>query len=562
MMKRILAFAAILLLAGVAAGHAANIVILNLDSAGEGFNDGTAAAPVGGNPGITIGQQRLNVFQEAADIWGALLPSAVNIIVEARFNPLNCDASGAVLGAAGAIDAAASFPGAPLFNTWYHIALANRLAGSDLSAFSDIQATFNSSIDNNNNCLAGTNWYYGFDGNEGTDVELLPVVLHELAHGLGFSTFVNLSTGQEAAGFPDVYETNLRDNTSGLNWHQMSNVQRRNSAVNTGNVVWSGPTTTAVSDKFLGGLPVMIVNSPMTLPATMALGTAGFGPSLTNPGITGDIVLVSDGSGTVTDACEPLVNGAQVAGNIALIDRGTCTFVSKAQAAQDAGAIAVIIADNLSASTPPGLGGSGPGITIPVVSITLADGNAIKAELPGVNVTLTLDPSMLAGADGSNRVKVYAPNPLQSGSSISHWDVSATPNLLMEPAINDNLSSSVDLTLAHFADIGWITALVEVADTRGPGPRSLAVLPNYPNPFNPSTSIRYSVAETGKIRLGIYDVQGRLVQTLFDGVQETGTHELAWDGTDRNGNSAGSGVYFVRLTGGGQESSMKIVLVK
>src|SRR5678816_320771 len=74
----------------------------------------------------------------------------------------------------------------------------------------------------------------------------------------------------------------------------------------------------------------------------------------------------------------------------------------------------------------------------------------------GLNVTLSVDPTVKAGADAAGRFLMYTPNPCQSGSSVSHFDVSASPNLLMEPAINNNLSSSVDVTLNQMADIGWL----------------------------------------------------------------------------------------------------------
>ncbi len=65
----------------------------------------------------------------------------------------------------------------------------------------------------------------------------------------------------------------------------------------------------------------------------------------------------------------------------------------------------------------------------------------------------------LAGADALGRVKMYAPNPFQGGSSVSHFDTTATPNLLMEPSINGNLTQTVvppiDLTFPLFQDIGW-----------------------------------------------------------------------------------------------------------
>src|SRR5437899_9984703 len=99
-MKKLL-ISAILFLATTSA-FAAHLVIRNTNLAGVGFNDTTAATPVGGNAGTTIGQQRLNVFQRAADIWGALLDSKIDIPVDASFASLDCSATSAVLGQASA----------------------------------------------------------------------------------------------------------------------------------------------------------------------------------------------------------------------------------------------------------------------------------------------------------------------------------------------------------------------------------------------------------------------------------------------------------------------------
>jgi hypothetical protein len=530
-----------LLLAGIAS--AATITIVNLDGVNEGFNDPTPATPVGGNPGTTIGQQRLNLFNHAAAIWGSLLPSDVEIRVQARFDPQTCDATSAEFA-----------------NTWYHVALANRLAGFDLSSGNDISTTFNSSIDNNNNCLQGTNWYYGFDGNEGNDVELLPVLLHELGHGLGFSNFVNLSNGSLLNGFADIYSRFLLDNSNGLHWNNMSSGQRAASAVNSGNVVWDGAAVTACSPDFLGDNPTLFINAPNNLPSTMTIGTAGFGPALTTTGVTGNVVLANDGTGTVTDACQPLTNGGAISGNIALIDRGSCAFTIKAQAAQDAGAIAVIIANNTTTGAI-GLGGSSGSITIPVVSVSLADGNALKAELGnGLNVTIGLDSLLLAGADSNNRVKIYAPNPLEGGSSISHWDTSANPSLLMEPAITGGLSASVDLTIKHFEDIGWLTSLA----TDAPDARLVhnELHPNEPNPFNPQTTIRFSLQSDGPTRLEVFDVAGRRVTTLVNASLGAGPHRVTWNGTDAGGRAVASGVYLYRLESGDFEQTRRMLLLK
>ena len=128
----------------------------------------------------------------------------------------------------------------------------------------------------------------------------------------------------------------------------------------------------------------------------------------------------------------------------------------KVKNAQDAGAIAVIVADNVAGSPPAGLGGTDASITIPSVRITKDDGAALRAQLPaGVQVALGLDLSVRSGADAAGRALLYAPNPYETGSSISHWDDLAFPNLLMEPSINEDLTHGVDLTLPLLLDIGW-----------------------------------------------------------------------------------------------------------
>src|SRR5688572_17072896 len=94
--------ALVLACASFAGAQAATITIVNQNAPGIGFNDPTPVTPVGGNPGTTLGQQRLIAFQHAADIWGATLTSNVPIRVGASFVPLPCTDASAVLGSAGA----------------------------------------------------------------------------------------------------------------------------------------------------------------------------------------------------------------------------------------------------------------------------------------------------------------------------------------------------------------------------------------------------------------------------------------------------------------------------
>jgi len=410
---------------------------------------------VGGNPGVTLGAQRLYIFQYAASIWGGVLPSSVPILVRSQFAAQTCTASSAVLGSAGPVTVSRDFTNAPFPGTWYHAAEANKLFGADLDLVNpDINATFNLNIDAG--CFGpGLVWYYGVDGNEGANIELLPVLLHELGHGLGFSTTTSGSSGNFLSGFPAVWDRYLLDKTTGLHWFQETPGQRIASAISLNNLVWDGPAVTAAVPGFLGPRPRMVINSPGGIAGNYAAGAAAFGAALTLAGVTGNVVLMDDGTApNVNDGCEALINGAAIAGNIALVDRGTCTFVSKAQKAQAAGAIGLLIANNAAGGLSPG--GSDPSITIPVVGISQADGVSIKANLGGgVNVTIGLDPSQLAGADNLNHPFMYAPNPFQSGSSVSHWDVSLTPNALMEPAINPDLHVNLDLTVPEMDDIGW-----------------------------------------------------------------------------------------------------------
>jgi len=77
----------------------------------------------------------------------------------------------------------------------------------------------------------------------------------------------------------------------------------------------------------------------------------------------------------------------------------------------------------------------------------------------GMLGTLGLNLAVRAGADAAGRALLYTPNPFQSGSSVSHWDTSAFPNQLMEPAINGDLTHEVtppnDLSFPLLKDIGW-----------------------------------------------------------------------------------------------------------
>ena len=463
---RRLRLAALLALAAPAALHAAaTITIVNANDPNVGFNDPTPAAPVGGNAGTTVGAQRLNAFQYAANIWAALLDSNVEIRVQASFDSLDCTADSGTLGSTGSIQLVDNFEGARFSDTWYVTALANKLAGHDLipgaanTNADDIRSRFNADL-GKSTCLPGFDWYYGLDNAHGPKVDLVTVVLHELAHGLGFGTEVDES-GAEFGGSPDVYERSILDASTGKRWNEMTDAERATSYVDARRVVWAGPRVTAAVPSYLAaGTPLMTVSAPPVVAGSYAIGTADFGPTLASHSVSGAVAAAEDAADSAgpstTDACSPITNAPSIAGKIALVDRGTCTFVVKVKNAQDAGAIAVVVADNAAGAPPPGMGGTDPSITIPSARITENDGAALRAQVSsGLYLKLGVDLTVRSGADSEGRALLYAPSPSQPGSSISHWDDIASPNLLMEPNISDDLEHRVDLTLPLLQDIGW-----------------------------------------------------------------------------------------------------------
>jgi hypothetical protein len=177
-----------------------------------------------------------------------------------------------------------------------------------------------------------------------------------------------------------------------------------------------------------GGFENLVtIDPPSTAAGTYGATGAAFGPAPAETGVAGAVALVNDGSANPTQGCGPLVGFP--AGAIALVDRGTCTFVVKVKNAQNAGAVAVIVVNNV-AGDPVTMGGDDPTITIPSVMVSLADGATIKAGLPATgsirsNPTATrschdtgviLGDANLAACAGGNCFTVWSLDPAQGGS--------------------------------------------------------------------------------------------------------------------------------------------------
>lgn len=89
-----------------------------------------------------------------------------------------------------------------------------------------------------------------------------------------------------------------------------------------------------------------------------------------------------------------------------------------------------------------------------------------------------------------------------------------------------------------------------------------ALLGNYPNPFNPETGIRFQTQEKAKVRIEIYNLRGQLVKRLVDEPLAAGSHTVIWNGTDRNQNPVGSGVYLYKMQVGDYNSVRRMMLIK
>jgi chitodextrinase len=201
-------------------------------------------------------------FQRAVDIWSGLISSPVPIRVVATWEALPAG----VLGAAGPSDYRHDFQHAPLSNTWYPMALANTLAGTDLNgATEEIDASFNSDF---------TNWYFGTDGQTPLDkYDLVSVVLHELGHGLGFVDSMSYSSGSGSwgggTGRPVVFDRFIV-NGAGQQLVDTGSFPNPSAALGSqlvsSNLFFSGPKATAVG----GSRPRLYAPNPFEAGSSIA----------------------------------------------------------------------------------------------------------------------------------------------------------------------------------------------------------------------------------------------------------------------------------------------------
>ena len=262
----------------------------------------------------------------------------------------------------------------------------------------------------------------------------------------------------------------------------------------------------------------------------------------------------------MTDGCEPFPAGF-FAGKIAVIDRGTCSFKTKSLNAQNANANAVIIVNNV-AGTAPSLGDDGTipnAITIPTVSLSHSRWQHNQGPTGHAGKRDGLARSLLrAGVDAQNKALLNAPNPVVSGSSVSHWDPIAFPNLLMEPAINGDLTHNVippfDLTFSELRETGWVAQALPntIAATAG---NNQNVQPNAYAPFQVTVNPPVAgllVTFTAAPGAGTFPSTGTRIATAFTDASGVATSPAFTGGnvgtSTLNATVAGAGTAAFTLT--------------
>jgi choice-of-anchor B domain-containing protein len=225
--------------------------------------------------------------------------------------------------------------------------------------------------------------------------------------------------------------TRLRDwdgtyTTYDMDAHYLGHGSAHNIAINedTGFAysVGAGPNTAT-------GLPNLVtVDDPSSAAGTYEATGAAFGPAPTAAGITGSFAVVNDGSELPAEGCGPLIGFP--AGAIAIADRGTCPFAQKAENAQAAGAVALIVANN-SPAAPINMGGAGD-VDIPAVMVSQADGNVIKAGLPATG-GVSRNPASPPCGNGLHMIDINDPtNPTYAGCFQEHGYVHDTQCVVYE----------------------------------------------------------------------------------------------------------------------------------
>ena len=426
---------------------------------GVGFDDATPVKPVGGNSGTTLGAQRRRLIERALEIWSQPLESKVPIKIFAEFDDLHCNENGGVVGGAsptGWISAKSNKPFAPPLI--YPMALADRLAGRDVvPGRPDIYVVFNASLDRApcREQLGGL--YYGFDGAKSGAMDLLSTALHELAHGLGFSSTIDEITGEQQIELGvDVFSSQVLDLDLESTWDELTDAERARSTGNVRRLVFDGKHTQRAAPRELDTGVASVTFHPPVPGFSGYVADVGFALNPAKGPVRGPVVLADP-----LDGCSDFKTPLKGAIVVIEIDPDQCRGRDALVRAQTAGAAGVLLVVSSPVDRPALPLSSAPApIPLPIVTLAPSDAFAVARALGRrpLEATLGGDPERRAGADELGRPLLFASSPGLRGSSISHFDPIARPDLLMEPYTSETPTHDLDVTVAVMRDLGWTTS--------------------------------------------------------------------------------------------------------
>ena len=201
------------------------------------------------------------------------------------------------------------------------------------------------------------------------------------------------------------------------------------------------------------------------------------------------------------------------------------------------------------------------GISHPIVITSMSGlvepGDEIAAYANGdvVGATKILDPNgvtLISASGGYNQYGLELPGYME-GDEIELR--------VYRHSTGEELYVSSNLEGAYYGETPLTSGDITVHEVSAV-PVDYVLSQNYPNPFNPSTQIEYSVPESGHMTVAIYDVSGRLIQTLVNGFVESGYHSIVWDGRDSAGHTVSAGLYIYSLKGDHVAITRKMVMMK
>jgi len=180
-------------------------------------------------------------------------------------------------------------------------------------------------------------------------------------------------------------------------------------------------------------------------------------------------------------------------------------------------------------------------------------------DFTGATVTFDLDGENLVSTVMSNGTNSIAKMTVSHAGYGSHTVTLETPAGCYSPV---TFNCQVDAAPDPEWDALWNEGETLASQVSTSIPVETRIIGNYPNPFNPSTTLRYGLSEPGQVSLKVYNMLGQVVRTIIDEHQVEGYHEALWDGMNDVGGTVASGIYIYRMTAGSFVETKRMLLVK